>query len=103
MFRRVTRCGHYADLELAEGKAVTIGQRAVFELEACFRTRSDLHANACGDLSRAGEEVVVEMRIEDVRDSHAQTARGGEIWIDIPQWVEVERDLCLLRAHRGRG
>ena len=100
---RVPRRGPYLHLHLTQADALTVGQPFDRELRLCLRSEADAGPRCLGELEMPGEEVSVEVGLDDPLDLEPGGFGVGEITRDVPLWVDHHRPTGRLVADQVRG
>ncbi len=88
--RRMARRGQHLQAHLAEGEALAVGQRLEGEADVCARAVADHRAGAVGQLQVAGEEVGVDVGLDDPLDRHVPL--GDLLQVDVDVATRVDHD-----------
>ena len=70
------------------------------ELQAGIRTCNGPGPGQCCELAAATHKIVVDVRLEDVRDAHGFAARHVQVLIDVAQRVNERRDPASFGDHQ---
>src|SRR5579864_670513 len=92
MLRRMTWSREDGQPDLADRESVAIADRIVVELQPGVGTRDNRGASHCRDLTAAGDEVVVDMRLADVSDAHALGVCHRLVLVDVAERVDQYRE-----------
>jgi len=90
------------DPQVPDEELLTIGQRPVLESQLGPTTDDVLRADRRGKLPAARHVVVVEVRLEDMRDPDALRTGRRDIDIDIAAWIDDGRESPALIGDEGR-
>ncbi len=85
---------------VADGERVAVANGVMVELQARIRAGDDARANQGGQLAAAAHKIVVDMCLEDVRDTRAFGLRGVDVVIDVAQWIDQRSNTMGLRNHQ---
>ncbi len=100
MLRRVTRRSQNRDGDVPQGHYIAVAYRLVIELEAGVGAGDDACSRSCGQLAAATEKIVVDVRLEDMRDADAFLARYFLILIDVAKRVDEGSDSISFGDHQ---
>src|SRR5215207_415715 len=99
----MTRCGQDGNADSSDGDYVSVAYGLVIKLQAGVGACNDTGTSPCCNFAATADKIVVDVRLEDVRDADAFAAGDFLVLIDVTQRVDEPGDSVTFRDHQVGG